>query len=226
MAGFQDISQNFVVKKALEGYRKQKSRADTRLPITPEILKKLVQSVGPLGFAYFVQVLLKAMYLLAFHAFLRVGEITGASLNTISRQSIQFVVNAQSKIHAAEINMEHFKHYKGKSCKVLYIESNQDAEMCPVQALTRYCELRGAHGGPLFCFSDGKPVTRQYFTQQLQLSLLWAGYDTSLYKTHSFRIGAASTAANMGISDDKIQIMGRWQSDSFKKYIRIPLLKM
>jgi hypothetical protein len=25
----------------------------------------------------------------------------------------------------------------------------------------------------------------------------------------------------MGISDDRIQIMGRWHSDAFKKYVRI-----
>ncbi|XP_056006931.1 leucine-rich repeat-containing protein 15-like [Ostrea edulis] len=31
------------------------------------------------------------------------------------------------------------------------------------------------------------------------------GYDISLYKTHSFGIGAASTATNMGISDDKMK---------------------
>ena len=37
----------------------------------------------------------------------------------------------------------------------------------------------------------------------------------------SFRIGAATYAAEQGISDTKIRHMGRWKSDAFKKYIRI-----
>ena len=39
--------------------------------------------------------------------------------------------------------------------------------------------------------------------------------------THSFRIGAAKHAAKIGKSDDEIMTMGRWKSDSYKRYIRI-----
>jgi hypothetical protein len=38
---------------------------------------------------------------------------------------------------------------------------------------------------------------------------------------NSFRIGAATHAAQMGKSDDEIMTMGRWKSDSYKRYIRI-----
>ncbi|CAG2194548.1 unnamed protein product [Mytilus edulis] len=134
MAGFPDLSKSFVIKKCLEGFRKKKARADTRLPITPAILK--------------------------------------------------------------------------------------------VHAVWEYCKMRGIQNGPLFCFMDGKPIPRQYFTRQLQLSLQWAGCDTAVYKGHSFRIGAASSAAMMGISSDNIQLMGRWHSDAYKKYIRIPVLNI
>jgi hypothetical protein len=47
-----------------------------------------------------------------------------------------------------------------------------------------------------------------------------------MYKAHSFRIGAATHAASRGYSDQDIQIMGRWHSDAFKKYIRIPVLQI
>ena len=45
--------------------------------------------------------------------------------------------------------------------------------------------------------------------------------DPNRYKGHSFRIGAATYAAEQGVSDDKIRHSGRWKSDAFKKYIRI-----
>jgi hypothetical protein len=75
MAGFHDFSHNFVIKKSLEGYRKQKAKADSRIPITPVILKKLIETLQHMNLLEFTHILLKAMCLLAFHAFLRVGEI-------------------------------------------------------------------------------------------------------------------------------------------------------
>ena len=48
--------------------------------------------------------------------------------------------------------------------------------------------------------------------------------DPNGYKGHSFRIGAATYAAEQGVSDDKIRHLGEWKSDAFKKYIRITSL--
>jgi len=45
MAGFHDFSHNCVIKTSLESYRKQKAKADSRLPITPVILKKLIEAL-------------------------------------------------------------------------------------------------------------------------------------------------------------------------------------
>ncbi|KAJ4918189.1 hypothetical protein JOQ06_014324 [Pogonophryne albipinna] len=41
-----------------------------------------------------------------------------------------------------------------------------------------------------------------------------------LSASHSFRIGAASTAARLGISDQTIQVLGRWSSQAYHTYIR------
>ena len=40
--------------------------------------------------------------------------------------------------------------------------------------------------------------------------------------THSFRIGGASTAGAMGFSSAMIQVLGRWRSDSFRRYVQLP----
>ena len=39
--------------------------------------------------------------------------------------------------------------------------------------------------------------------------------------THSFRIGGASAAASAGVSDSVIQILGRWSSDTYRRYLRL-----
>jgi hypothetical protein len=41
-----------------------------------------------------------------------------------------------------------------------------------------------------------------------------------------FRIGAASYAYEKGLPDERIQLMGRWKSNAYKKYIRAPVLKI
>jgi len=45
-----------------------------------------------------------------------------------------------------------------------------------------------------------------------------------MYKCHRFWIGAATTASSQGMSESQIEAMGRWQSNTYKRYIRIPTL--
>jgi hypothetical protein len=52
-----------------DGYRKQKAKADFRISITPVILKKLIETLQHMNLPEFTQILLKAMCLLAFHAY-------------------------------------------------------------------------------------------------------------------------------------------------------------
>ena len=76
--------------------------------------------------------------------------------------------------------------------------------------------------GPLFVFGDGRCLTRPRFVAALRLALGAAGIDARLYSGHSFRIGAATTAAIRGIPDSLIKTMGRWQSSAYTLYVRTP----
>ena len=78
--------------------------------------------------------------------------------------------------------------------------------------------------GLFFCYRDYKPISRSELCAVLNEALSFAKYDAQIYKCHSFRICAATTAHMMGILDNRIKVMGRWHSDSFMEYIRIPLL--
>jgi hypothetical protein len=77
---------------------------------------------------------------------------------------------------------------------------------------------------PLFSLMDDLPLSRQFATSQLRLSLSYLGSSWKNYKSHSFRIGAATTAASMNIPEYQIQQMGRWHSKAFKNDVRIPTL--
>ena len=72
-----DIFQDFWLSKVLSGYKKMGPESvDVRQPITPSILQKLCKEVDNIYKEKHMAYLLKSMFLLAFHCFLRVGEIT------------------------------------------------------------------------------------------------------------------------------------------------------
>ena len=58
--------------------------------------------------------------------------------------------------------------------------------------------------------------------EAIHRALTSAGMGTSGFSGHSFRIGAATTAAKMGLSDSMIMMLGQWQSAAFQEYIRTP----
>ena len=96
------------------------------------------------------------------------------------------------------------------------------SDLCPVAAMLGYLVQRGSAPGPLFVFNDGHPLTRDRFVSALQRALADAGIDSSLYAGHSFRVGAATTAALQGLQDSLIKTLGRWESSAYQIYIRTP----
>ena len=86
----------------------------------------------------------------------------------------------------------------------VYMGSTGDA-LCPVAALLAYLAVRGGEYGPLFRLKDGRSLTREIFTNKVRAALSVLGYDSSVYAGHSFRIGAATTAAEQGIEDSAIK---------------------
>ena len=81
----------------------------------------------------------------------------------------------------------------------------------------------GDHRGataPLFLMPDGHALSRSSFVKRLRLLLPILGVDAALYSPHSFRIGAASTAARANIPVYLIKILGRWSSSAYRRYLR------
>ena len=69
----------------------------------------------------------------------------------------------------------------------------------------------GPPGGPSlhFMFGRGRFLTRQRFVAAVRDALKVAGIECSKYCGHSFRIGAATTAATRGMEDALIKMLGR-----------------
>ena len=94
--------------------------------------------------------------------------------------------------------------------------------LCPVAAVLSYISIRGTAPGPFFLFSNGQPLTKPLFTKHIRTVLQEIGLPDQDFAGHSFRIGAATAAAKVGIEDSTIKTLGRWNSSAFLAYIRSP----
>ena len=208
---------HFLVQKALIGVRNLTRVSDIRLPITLPLLDRMCQCLPIVCGSPYNRCLYKAMFLLAFFGFLRVGEMcctNGPTHNILSIGNIVIL-----PIEGISITFTHYKHSKGK--RHIIKVSSRGSINCPVKALQSYIYLRGQQPGPLFATASQLPVSRNAFTKILRDCINFLGMDSTFYKSHSFRIGAATYAAQCGMSDDRIRYMGRWASQAFIRYIRL-----
>jgi hypothetical protein len=84
ITGCSDVTQNFIVHKVLEGMKRLKNRADTRLPITPDILQRIVSILPSICFNMHENKLFKVAFTLAYWGLFRVGEITLSNKKNIN----------------------------------------------------------------------------------------------------------------------------------------------
>ena len=179
----------------LKGYSKLRARLDSRLPITLPILHRIIAAASRFSCSQYQICQFQAMCSVAFYAFLRVGEMTSTNRQGTKPLQIHQVVklvNDSNSVVSLKLTILDFKH-----------SYNQPP-------------------GPLFMTSHGHPVSRTTFTNQLSLALKICGLNPARYKEHSFRIGAAAHVVDRGLSDTQIRALGRWRSNAFHRYIRIP----
>ncbi|XP_062593480.1 uncharacterized protein LOC134254963 isoform X1 [Saccostrea cucullata] len=219
-----DPAEAFLVRKILQGCYHSAPNKDSRLPITAPILLKLVKGLSSSVQNLYTRILLKSVFLLAFNAFLRLGEIVIKSKNeqskVIQRDDVTFQFQHKTPC-AVTIVLKNFKTNKTNDLFQINLEASGNEDMCPVQSLWLYLKTFSHESGPLFQFVGGEPVTYAFVTKNLQNTIRFIGLNPALYKGHSFRIGAATHAAHLGYSENCIQKMGRWKSDAVRRYIRL-----
>ncbi len=211
-----DPVNTFLITSLVKSFRKMKPQHDARLPITPSILSTMLACVPQLGLSYYRQVMFKSMLALSFAAFLRPGEVTG-SINNILRQNVQVVGDT------VVIKFVHYKHAPGRPF-TLTLNASQSL-FCPVALLIDYLRIRGPYVGPLFVLLSGMPVSYHLYKSMFQAALVRVGVSGRM-SLHSIRIGAATHAAAIGLSDSVIQKCGRWKSSAYRNYIRLPSFQM
>ena len=195
-----------------------------RLPITPAILKKMHSHWSSVTADPDIKMLWAAA-VLCFFGFFRSVELLVPS---------QKVYNAAEHLSWGDVTVD--SQTSPKMLKVVLKKSKTDqfgagaqvyvgrtgCTLCPVAAVLEYMVARGNEAGPFFRLANGRPLTKPLFTQRVRQALQAVGLPYNNFAGHSFRIGAAKAAAQAGVEDSTIQILGRWSSAAFLTYIRTP----
>ena len=214
----EDPTHRFIVSKLLEGMKRLRHKPDHRLPVTSSLLGQIMSHLGVVCSTTYEAIMFAAAYSVAFFAFLRVGEIT---TNRTSRAVLD--IN-DIKVTTETVSL-HLRQSKTDQLKrgVVVLLNAIGGTTCPVSSMLAYLQIRPKLPGPAFCHYDGLPLSRTQFAAVLKNITTILGLHSKHYTTHSFRIGAATAASAVGISDDDIKTSGRWKSGAFKTYIRSPL---
>ena len=100
--------------------------------------------------------------------------------------------------------------------------SRVEGTLCLMKALLHYITLQCPPQGPLFLLPDGSPLSRSILVTAMRSALTSCGVRADAFNGHSFCIGAATAAVEVGLKDSMIQKLGSWKSDAFMANIQIP----
>ncbi|XP_071119608.1 uncharacterized protein [Haliotis cracherodii] len=202
----------------------QGSSSRTRLPISITVLSDMCIRLNQGVFNPYIDLLMKTACCMAFFAFLRCGEFTCDAYNPTIHLSINSVA-FNKELSTASVCLKASKTDPFRKGVIITLHRLYEAPLCcPVRTLLQYLVLRNQRTSnpldPLFLMPNGVAMDRKFFIDHLKLVLHRSGYDHTNYNGHSFRIGAATTAATAGIPDHLIKTLGRWSSDCYNRYIR------
>jgi hypothetical protein len=203
-----------------------------RLPITRDLLLRILARFDTNtqeGATY------HAAFCTAFAGFLRVGEFTWTSAEWllgagdfstwhVTRRSVQFL-DDDSRLY---LTLPASKTDPFRMGITITIAAASDAA-CPVKSLRHlfdryplptFSPLFTLTRDPTTLTAVDSAFTRTKVISRLRAILLELGVSGN-YSGHSFRRGAATWARSIGIPDADLQLLGRWKSDAYKRYIEV-----
>ena len=194
-----------------------------RLPITGQVLRRVKAELERSGEPE--RSVVWAVCCVAFFGFFRLGELLLPSRDAFNpRLHLAWGDVAVDNVRNPRMVRCHLKQSKtdqlGRGVDVVLERTG--LELCPVAAVLGYIALRGDQSGPFFLTTAKTPLSKPDFISKFRTVLGRLGLPAEDYAGHSFRIGAATSAALAGVEDSMIQLLGRWQSAAFLRYIKTP----
>lgn len=227
-----------VVNMVLEGKKhadladKKKYGDDSRLPMTPALMKLLKEEIRNDSIHPQLKLLLWSVSTLAFNGGFRVHELLCRKVNTfdpsvslLGQDLIKKTCTIKGRrVNTLQILLKSEKQDRIGKSTIVDVYSSGGA-LCPLKAFEKWKASNPPVNArkPAFRDPDGKPVTGRRFNAYLKKYL--AKYTKGSRRkitSHSFRGGLASLMGELGFSDNEIKAVGRWSSRCFEDYLKLP----
>ena len=146
---------------------------------------------------------------LGYFGFMGAGESTSADPNDLPAILVSDVVvdshtnPSMLRILLCQAKIDPY----GKGVVICVGRTN--STLCPVAALLGCLTVCPAGEGPLFIFIDGPPLKRDRFVREVRAALASVHIDHKGYSRHRSPIGEDTMAAQAGMPEQKIKILGR-----------------
>jgi hypothetical protein len=220
---FADPCSNTRVKMAVKGAVNCSTSPVRKLPITYDILCKLVDLLDGRN----DKLMLQLAMCVGFYGCLRAGELC-VSDTSLFDPAVNLCWSDVTVDEVKKALVLFIKRSKTDS-KNLGVSVRLGCSGKPVCAYCAFLLYRSSRAdtsplSPLFVNSVGAALKKKYFVSTTRLLLSFLGYDAMLFSGHSFRAGCATTAANQGFNQWEIKMLGRWSSECYNIYLRNPAI--
>ncbi len=177
-----------------------------RIPVTPLMLRQLEEALRQGQYPEVDKLMLWAAFTTAFFGFLRSSEFCSASKHSFNPQTTLLVENVTFTGVIASIRIKVSKTDPFRQGQIIRLAAS-GSSICPVRALKKHMHNCPNGKQPLFTFQDTTFLTRQNISGLIKQLLGTSGLQG--LSSHSFHIGAATTAAAAKVPDWLIKTLGR-----------------
>jgi hypothetical protein len=221
---------NARLQLVLKAVQRKCVKSPDKLPITYDLLKRMYVVLTD----NHDHKLMWAAMTLGFFGLLRAAEFTVPTQSqfnpnihlTMSDISLRTTDNGTSFM---SVNIKMSK--TDKMCKgfIVHIGCSKDT-VCAVCAMKSYiackCSRMSLGTMPFFSFTNGTVLTKSVLVSLTRTYLAAIGVDPDRFTGHSYRVGGATSGADVGLSDWEIKVMGRWSSECYQRYIKASVNKV
>ncbi len=221
-----DLRENQYLMKQLHQAAQKQDVARIHCPISLNLLLQILKRVDLVVRSDFESHLFKAIFSTAYHGMFRIGELVHS----------QHALKLANVLQEAEGEAFHCIQHSSKVLRpgqmppVIVIEPLECLqEFCPCRILFQFAVQRaqvfGIHHQPesqFFLQENGRKVSKELVLRRVRQCVhLIPNFVATEFGTHSFRSGKATDLFKVGMTDAEIMELGRWTSETFRRYIRV-----
>jgi hypothetical protein len=205
-----------------------------RLPMTMNMMRLLKEEIRNWEVPIMQKLLFWSVATLAFHGAFRIHEILSKVESEFDPDFTLLTENVRSENRSSVsggksivVTLKCPKESKKGGAAVIVEIFETGGVLCPVKAFQKWeSRAKPAAGFPLFREANGTPLTgvklNKWLKDRLQTHV---DYQKGKFTSHSFRSGLATTLGTLGYSTDDIKEAGRWSSNAYEVYMKLPRVK-